>query len=277
MINKFLLDEILINALKEDVTYNDITTDNLIDIIDESSAVVKFKEDGVLCGIYVFKRVFELVDSNIEIKFLVNEGEYVNSGTVVAKIKGSSRNILKAERLSLNLLQRMSGIATLSKTFSDKVKDYNVKIVDTRKTTPNLRIIEKYAVKIGGCYNHRYNLSDSVMIKDNHIKASGGITNAVNMIRNKIGHTVKIEVEVTNLEELKEALSVDADIIMLDNMDNEIMKKAVELNGGKAILEASGGVNLETVEGIAKTGVDIISVGALTHSYRSVDISMIFE
>ncbi|BEP27683.1 carboxylating nicotinate-nucleotide diphosphorylase [Helicovermis profundi] len=274
MINQFLVDEILINGLKEDITYNDITTDNLIDKNSKSVAFITFKEDGVICGTNLIERLYELLDINIDVELLVNEGEYILKGKDVIKLSGSTRNLLKGERLGLNILQRMSGIATLSKLFSDKVKALDVKIVDTRKTTPNLRIIEKYAVTVGNCFNHRYNLSDSVMIKDNHIKAAGSIKNAVKIIRDKIGHTIKIEVEVTNLDELREALNENADIIMLDNMDNKTMLKAVEINNKKAILEASGGVNINTVYDIALTGVDIISVGALTHSAKALDISM---
>ncbi len=194
--------------------------------------------------------------------------------TLIAEVEGPANDMLKAERLALNLLQRMSGIATMSERFSSAVKPYNTKIVDTRKTTPGLRQLEKYAVRVGGAFNHRYSLSDAVMIKDNHIKASGGITKAVESIQSKLGHTTKIEVEVTNLKELREAFEAGADIVMLDNMTNDMMKKAVEEFGDKVVLEASGGVTLETVEGIAATGVHVVSVGALTHSYKSLDISM---
>ncbi len=272
---KFLgLDSLIDNWLVEDMPYMDMTTD-LLDL-DESitEAEVTAKEAGVVAGLEVFKAVFLRVNPEFIMKFHVSEGAHVKNKDLIAVVKGPAKDMLKAERLALNLLQRMSGIATLSAEFADAVKEYDTKIVDTRKTTPGLRQLEKYAVRIGGCFNHRYSLSDAVMIKDNHIKASGGITNAVYTIKGKLGHTTKIEVEVTNLTELDEAVNAGADIVMLDNMSNEDMKKAVELSGKKVVLEASGGVNLNTVGGIAATGVHVISVGALTHSYKSMDISM---
>jgi nicotinate-nucleotide pyrophosphorylase (carboxylating) len=272
---KFLgLDAQIDRWLVEDMPYMDITTD-MLDLDDKiTEADVTAKEDGVIAGLEIFKAVFLRVNPDFIIKFLVSEGERVVTGQLLLTVEGPAKDMLKAERLSLNLLQRMSGIATLASDFSKAVAGYDTKIVDTRKTTPGLRQLEKYAVRIGGCYNHRYSLSDAVMIKDNHIKASGGITRAVTAIKGKLGHTVKIEVEVTNLEELEEALSAGADIIMLDNMTLEDMTQAVDVAGDKVVLEASGGVNLETVRDIAATGVHVISVGALTHSYKSMDISM---
>ena len=272
---KFLgLDAQIDKWLVEDMPYMDMTTD-LLDLDDKSTiAQVRAKEEGVIAGLEVFKAVFLRVNPYFKIRFHVSEGDNVENKSLIAEVEGPAKDMLKAERLALNLLQRMSGIATLSRQFSNAVKSYNTKIVDTRKTTPGLRQLEKYAVRVGGCFNHRYSLSDAVMIKDNHIKASGGITRAVKTIQDKLGHATKIEVEVTNLEELREAVQAGADIVMLDNMTNAMMQLAVEEAGKKVILEASGGVHLETVEAIAATGVHVISVGALTHSYKSLDISM---
>lgn len=272
---KFLgLDSQIDNWLVEDMPYMDMTTD-LLDLDEKiTEAEVTAKEAGVVAGLEVFKSVFLRVNPEFIVKLHISEGDRVEKKDLIAVVKGPAKDMLKAERLALNLLQRMSGIATLSAEFADAVKEYDTKIVDTRKTTPGLRQLEKYAVRIGGCFNHRYSLSDAVMIKDNHIKAAGGITKAVCTIKAKLGHTTKIEVEVTNLTELDEAVNAGADIVMLDNMSNDDMKKAVELAGDKVVLEASGGVNLNTVNGIAATGVHVISVGALTHSYKSMDISM---
>jgi len=272
---KFLgLDAQIDKWLVEDMPYMDMTTD-LLDLDDRiTSAEVTAKEAGVIAGLEVFKAVFERVNSTFQLEFFVKEGQYVDNRKIIAVVKGPAKDMLKAERLALNLLQRMSGIATLSYKFAKSVDTYDTKIVDTRKTTPGLRQFEKYAVRVGGCFNHRYSLSDAVMIKDNHIKAAGGITNAVSSIKSKIGHTTSIEVEVTNIEELNEAVKAGADIVMLDNMPLEMMSEAVRIAGDKVVLEASGGVNLDTVRGIAATGVHVISVGALTHSYKSMDISM---
>jgi len=274
MVNKYLLEDIIKRAIIEDLNNGDVTTDNLIGDNHISSARMTVKEDGIVSGFFVAKKIFEMMDDELVFHMLVSEGAKVKKGTDILEIHGKTKSILKAERLALNFMQRMSGISTLANKFNEIVKDYDVRIVDTRKTTPNLRILEKAAVKIGGCYNHRYNLSDAVMIKDNHIVASGGIRNAVEKIRENIPHTTKIEVEVQTIEMLKEALDVNADIIMLDNMSNELMKEAVEINNKKAILEASGGINEETVLDVATTGVDVISLGALTHSYKSLDISL---
>ncbi len=262
------------NWLIEDMPYMDMTTD-MLDIDNKNvSAEVTAKESGVIAGTEVFEAVFKKISPQFEVVHFIKDGDAVDKGTVLFKVTGPAVDMLKGERLALNLLQRMSGIATLSSRFAEAVSGYETKIVDTRKTTPGLRQLEKYAVRVGGCFNHRYSLSDAVMIKDNHIKAAGGIMEAVGSIRGKIGHTVKIEVEVTGLEELETALKAGADIIMLDNMSLADMKTAVDRAADKAILEASGGVNLNTVKDIAATGVHIISVGALTHSYRSMDISM---
>ena len=272
---KFLgLDAQIDKWLVEDMPYMDMTTD-LLDLDQRvTQADVTAKEAGIIAGLEVFRAVFKRVNSEFEVEFFVQEGQQVENRQRIARVEGPAKDMLKAERLALNLLQRMSGIATLSKRFSEAVAGYDVKIVDTRKTTPGLRQFEKYAVRIGGCFNHRYSLSDAVMIKDNHIKASGGISKAVSIIKGKLGHTIRVEVEVTNLQELKEAVEAGADIVMLDNMSLEMMSDAVKNFGDLVILEASGGVSLDTVKDIAGTGVHVISVGALTHSYKSMDISM---
>lgn len=274
MFNWTLVDEIIVNALKEDINNVDITTDNLVDNDSRSKAYMISKEDGVIAGLKFAKRVFEILDSEIKITFNVNDGDKVTRGINIAEIEGRTKTILKGERLALNILQRMSGIASISKKYSEAVKAYPVRIVDTRKTTPGLRILEKYAVKMGGCHNHRYNLSDAVMIKDNHIKAAGGIKEAIKKIKDKIPHTVKVEVEVEDIYGLKEAIEAGADIVMLDNMEPDEMKEAVKVADGKVLLEASGGITMDTIIDVAKTGVDVISIGALTHSVKAMDISL---
>jgi len=275
MLNWILVDEIIYNGLKEDINNFDITTDILIDKESKSLAHMLAKEEGVIAGLNVAQRVFEILDKDVNVKFNVKEGDKVSKGTVIAQIEGSTKAILNGERLALNLIQRMSGIATISRKYRDIVKDIPVRIVDTRKTTPGLRILEKYAVRVGGCYNHRYNLSEAVLIKDNHIKAIGGIKKAIDKIKNNLSHTIKVEVEVESIEGLKEAIEAGADIVMLDNMNLEDMRKAVEIGRGKVILEASGGITIEELVETAKTGVDVISVGALTHSVKALDISLI--
>lgn len=274
MLNQFYVDDLIKSALKEDINYIDITTDNLIPQEQEGEAKFLAKAEGVLCGIDVAIRVFTLIQPDFQYEIFINDGEYVKKGDIIATVKGKTRTILKGERTALNLLQHMSGIATMTNRIVKIVEGTNASIADTRKTLPGLRPIQKYAVTVGGGKNHRYNLSDAAMLKDNHIDAGGGITGAVKKLRSKLGHMAKVELEVRNLEELKEALSVDVDVIMLDNMDNETMKKAVEITNGKALLEASGGITEETIRGVAETGVDIISIGALTHSVKAFDISL---
>ena len=274
MLNQFYVDDLIKSALKEDINYIDITTDNLIPQEQEGEAKFLAKAEGVLCGIDVAIRVFTLIQPDFQYEILINDGEYVKKGDIIATVKGKTRTILKGERTALNLLQHMSGIATMTNRIVKIVEGTNASIADTRKTMPGLRPIQKYAVTVGGGKNHRYNLSDAAMLKDNHIDAGGGITGAVKKLRSKLGHMAKVELEVRNLDELKEALSVDVDVIMLDNMDNETMKKAVEITNGKALLEASGGITEETIRGVAETGVDIISIGALTHSVKAFDISL---
>ena len=274
MLSNYKMDPIILRGLDEDISYIDITSDVLLSATAKSVAEMKTKAAGVIAGLHVAKRVFELVDDSLEVEVLIEDGSYVESETVIFRVSGSSRSILKGERVALNLLQRMSGIATMSFRYSEEVKDYKLRVVDTRKTTPGIRILEKYAVKMGGCSNHRFNLSDAVMIKDNHIKAVGSITEAVTIAKKEIPHTTKIEVEVESLEQLKEALTVKADIIMLDNMSNDIMAEAVNINNGQAILEASGNITIERIKSIAEIGIDVVSIGALTHSVMAFDISM---
>ena len=271
--NWLIVDEIIKNALKEDIPSDDITTMPLIN--DDSNCTVNLisKESGILCGSKVFTRVFTIL-GDVEVSFDKKDGDHISNGEIIAIIKGKTKNVLLGERVALNLLQRMCGIATLTNRYVQALSGTNTKLADTRKTTPNLRILEKYSVKIGGGNNHRYSLSDGILIKDNHIDAAGSISNAINLIRSNSSFVKKIEIETENLEMVKEALDCGADIIMLDNMPLDIMKAAVQLIQGKAIVEASGNVTLENIQSIAKTGVDIISVGALTHSCKSFDISM---
>lgn len=279
MLEMLMVDKIIKNALEEDLGWGDVTTDSTIPAEAKIKGNFIAKEQGVICGIEVCKRVFELIDRSIAFEILTRDGQKVQKGDLLATISGPARTILKGERVSLNLLQRMSGIATAANKFSEAVQGTNARIVDTRKTMPGLRILDKYAVAAGGCHNHRFNLSDLVLIKDNHIKAAGDITTAVNAAKQKLSHALKIEVEVETLEQLNEALEAGADIIMLDNMTLEMMKEAVQMAKGRALLEASGNVALDgerSAKAIAETGVDIISVGALTHSVSALDISLRF-
>ncbi len=232
------------------------------------------KEDGVISGLDIARQVFKTLDSNIKTIFFVKEGAEVKKGDKLFEIEGKTKAILKGERLALNIIQRMSGISTQAREYAKLVEGINVKIVDTRKTTPGLRILEKYAVKVGGCFNHRYNLSDAIMIKDNHINAAGGITKAVEKIKKRISIVTKIEVEVQTIDQLNEALKSKVDIIMLDNMSVDMMREAVEIASGEVLLEASGCITKDNLVEVAKTGVDIISVGALTHSVKTLDISL---
>ncbi|MBP2032517.1 nicotinate-nucleotide pyrophosphorylase (carboxylating) [Clostridium algifaecis] len=274
--NYLIVDKLIKDALIEDVNYGDVTTDNLLSESEMSNGKFIAKEYGVIAGIDVLKRVFEIVDSDIKFKSELKDGCEVQKGSIIGEIDGSSKSILKGERAALNITQRMSGIATKTHEIVNLVKDYDVKIVDTRKTLPGFRILDKYSVTVGGGYNHRMNLSDFAMIKDNHIKAVGSIKEAVKRIKSKLSFTTKIEVEVENLEQLKEAMSAEVDVIMLDNMDIHTMEKAVKMVNKKFILEASGNVTENNIKNIAATGVDIISIGALTHSVKALDISLKF-
>jgi len=269
-----LIDKIIEQALLEDIGTGDITTKSIIPSNLKAKGIIKTSEEGIVAGLDIVFMVFKKLDSEICFQPKIKDGNKILPGEILAEITGPAQTILKGERVALNFLQRMSGIATITSKFCQEVKDFLVRIVDTRKTTPGLRILEKYAVRMGGGYNHRFGLYDAVLIKDNHIAVAGGIRSAVNSVRKQISHTVKIEVEVENLSQLQEALKVQVNIIMLDNMDLDTMKEAVKIAKGKAIIEASGGITLEKVQKIAQTGVDLISVGALTHSVKSLDISM---
>ncbi|RAP27217.1 Quinolinate phosphoribosyltransferase [Brevibacillus laterosporus] len=260
--------------LFEDVGHGDITTMTTISADEKGLGILYAKESGIIAGLDIAEQVFHTVDHELDFQIRVSEGSQVKKGDVIAEVAGSVQAILVGERLALNLLQRLSGIATRTQLFVNEIKHTKARVVDTRKTTPGLRLLEKYAVRVGGGHNHRFALYDAVMIKDNHSKGAGGIKEAVMKAREAIPHTMKIEVEAESLEQVHEALSAGADIIMLDNMSCEMMREAVQIIQGKAIIEASGGVTLETVSAIAETGVDVISVGGLTHSVTSLDISL---
>ncbi|HIC92096.1 MAG TPA: carboxylating nicotinate-nucleotide diphosphorylase [Syntrophaceae bacterium] len=267
-------DEVIRRALEEDIGTGDITTSSLIDPRLKGIAEIRAKEDLILAGITVARRVFKILNPETQFEESFNDGDMISDSTVIAKITGRAMDLLMGERVALNFLQRLSGIATLTHRFVERVKGYPVKIIDTRKTTPVLRKLEKDAVKAGGGFNHRFGLFDGVLIKDNHIVACGSIFEAIRKAREGTPHTLKIEVEVRDLEGVKEALNAKVDAVLLDNMDIETMRKAVKIIDGKMIVEASGGITLHNVEEIAKTGVDLISIGALTHSARAVDIDM---
>jgi nicotinate-nucleotide pyrophosphorylase (carboxylating) len=271
------LDRIIESALIEDIHTGDITTMAVVGAGGECGAILKAKEEMVVAGLDVAARVFHFLSPAIRFTPRCADGARVAAGDILADLYGEAALLLQGERVALNLLQRMSGIATLTSRYIDAVKGTKARIVDTRKTTPGLRMLEKYSVRIGGGINHRTGLYDGVLIKENHISAAGGITEAVRRARAYIPHTMKIEIETESLAEVTEALNAGADIIMLDNMTTEMMREAVGMIGGKALVEASGGVNLDTVAAIAATGVDIISVGAITHSARAMDISMLLE
>ena len=273
-LNFEVIDSIIDFALKEDVGDGDITTNAVIPGEMQTIATMTAKAEGVVAGLPVAERVFRKLDPDIEWTTYIEDGSFVKKGDVLVQVKGSFRTLLTGERLALNFLQRMSGIATETSKYVEAIQSYKTEILDTRKTVPGLRLLDKYAVKMGGGTNHRIGLYDMVMIKDNHIKVACGITEAVNAIRPTIAAGVKIEVETTNLHEVQEAIAAGADIIMLDNMDNDTMKRGVELIDGRAKVEASGNMTLERVKEVAATGVDFISIGALTHSVKALDISM---
>ena len=268
------IDNIITTALMEDINYIDAAADNLIPDDHKSSAYYVAKDDGVICGIEIAKRVFELAGTGVEFKILLSDRTKVKKGDIIAEMEGSTLTLLKGERTALNILQHMSGIATATNKCVELVKGTNASVTDTRKTLPGLRALQKYAVTVGGGKNHRFNLSDAAMLKDNHIDAYGGITAAVAALREHIGHTVKIEVEVRTLDELREALDNKVEIVMLDNMSCQEMAEAVKITAGRALLEASGNVTAENIRAVAETGVDIISLGALTHSVKCFDVSM---
>lgn len=276
--NISMITDIIERALLEDIGTGDITTnsifkDNSIQI--EGNFIAK--EAGIICGIDIVRQVFSLIGSDIIFNSMVTDGQAVKKGDLIAGIKGPALGVLTGERVALNFMQRLSGIATKTNELVQMVKGTNAKIADTRKTTPGLRVLEKYAVRCGGGTNHRFNLSDGILIKDNHIKAAGGITKAITAARANAPHTLKIEVEVESKEQVTEALEAKADIIMLDNMDLQAMKEAVELINGRALTEASGNMGDRDLMQVANTGVDIISIGALTHTVRALDISLRFK
>lgn len=267
-------DELILSALREDITSEDITTNSVMREYQLGEVELICKQDGVIAGLDVFKRTFELLDSKTEVTFTKKDGDTVKNGDKIGVVRGDIRVLLSGERTALNYLQRMSGIATYTRSIADLLKGSKTKLLDTRKTTPNMRVFEKYAVKVGGGYNHRYNLSDGILLKDNHIGAAGGVKEAVQMAKEYAPFVRKIEIEVENLDMLKEALDAGADIIMLDNMSVEDMKEAVKLVSGKAETECSGNVTKENIERLVDIGVDYISSGALTHSSPILDLSL---
>lgn len=269
-----VIEVIVGTALEEDLGSGDITTDNIFDADQKGSAEIIAHQAGVVAGLPLVLAVFRKLDPAIECSFFVSDGARVSAGTVLAEVSGKIRALLSGERTALNFLQQMSAIATKTAAFVEKASPHNVKILDTRKTAPGLRLLAKYAVKMGGGYNHRFGLYDAALIKDNHIIAAGTITKAVLLLKDKLPDKTKIEVETETLKEVREALEAGADMIMLDNMPVELIKEAVSLVKGKALLEASGGITLDTVEKVAATGVDFISVGGLTNSVDAMNISM---
>lgn len=274
MLNNFYIEEHVKNALNEDIGFGDITTDYLTNEEDVMTCSLNSRVEGILAGRSVFEMVFKILSKNVEIKFYFKDGDSIKKGDKLADITGPARYILMGERVALNYIQRMSGIATETNKYQKAIGEYKAKIVDTRKTTPGFRAFEKYSVKIGGGSLHRFNLSDCAMIKDNHIKYAGSLTKAVEKLRKHISHAHKIEVECDTVEQVKEAILCKADIIMLDNMDNETMKHCVELINNQAIVEASGNVNLESIKEIAKTGVDIISSSAIVAKAPTLDLGL---
>ncbi|MDD4715427.1 MAG: carboxylating nicotinate-nucleotide diphosphorylase [Oscillospiraceae bacterium] len=270
------IDPIIQAALQEDLPFGDVTTECCVPETAYSHGYFLAKENFIVCGFPVLRRVFSLIDETVTVTFLAAEGQAVQKGSKIATIEGPARSVLTGERTALNFLQHLSGIATYTARAVDSISGTNARITDTRKTTPGLRILEKYAVRIGGGFNHRMGLSDGVLIKDNHIAAAGGIAAAVKTARQLASHMLKIEVETTNFTEIDQALQAKADIIMLDNMTNEQMRRAVLQIGRRALVEASGNMGDRNLRSVAETGVDLISIGALTHTIRAADISLNF-
>lgn len=271
---KINVDEYILNTLKEDITSEDVSTNAVMPEDKNGRADLICKQDGVICGLGIFERTFKLLDENSHFETEVKDGDFVKKGQIIGVIYGDIKALLSGERTGLNYLQRMSGIATITKEYAAALEGYKTVLLDTRKTTPNMRPFEKYAVTVGGGKNHRYNLSDGVLLKDNHIGAAGSITKAITMAKEYAPFVRKIEIETETLDQVQEAVDAGADIIMLDNMDNETMKKAVELIGGRAETECSGNVTKERLKEIAEIGVDFVSCGALTHSAPIMDISL---
>lgn len=274
--NRFFLDDLIARALAEDVGYADLTTEATVPETARADARFLAKEDGVLCGLDVCRAVFCAVSADVVLTSDKKDGDAVRKGEVFATITGPARAILAGERVALNLLQHLSGVATRTRRAVDAVKGYKTRIADTRKTTPGLRALEKYAVRCGGGSNHRFNLTDGVLIKDNHIAAAGSIADAVQNARRAVPHTIKIEVETETIEQVREALDAGAEVIMLDNMSLDQMREAVAFVDGRAITEASGNMGDKDLKAVAETGVDLISIGALTHSVKALDISLKF-
>lgn len=272
-----MFDKIIIMSLEEDAPNGDITTIATVDKDAVISGKFIAKADGVICGMEIIKRTFELSGGDFTVDEKVKDGQAVKKGDIIATVRGNAQTILTGERTALNLIQRASGIATLTAAAVEKIRGTNAKICDTRKTMPGLRVLDKYAVRAGGGSNHRFCLSDGILIKDNHIKAAGSITAAVTKAKAYAPHTIKVEVEVETIDELKEALAAKADIIMLDNMSNELMKEAVGIVNGRALTEASGNMGEKDLRAVAETGIDLISIGALTHSVKALDISLKFD
>ncbi|MFR5876242.1 MAG: carboxylating nicotinate-nucleotide diphosphorylase [Eubacterium sp.] len=271
---KLNVDDYILNTLKEDITSEDVSTNAVMPYDKKGKADLICKQDGIICGLDVFERTFKLLDPESRFERNYNDGDKVCKGDLIGVIYGDVKAILSGERTGLNYLQRMSGIATITKEYMDELKGYSTVLLDTRKTTPNMRPFEKYAVKVGGATNHRYNLSDGVLLKDNHIGAAGSVTNAIKMAKAYAPFVRKIEIETETLEQVQEAVDAGADIIMLDNMDNDTMRRAVELIDGRAETECSGNVTKERLKEIAEIGVDFVSCGALTHSAPIMDISL---
>ncbi len=274
MLNLRSIDGLVELALAEDIGIGDITTEATVPIEQQGTGVITAKSGGIIAGLPVAARVFEKLDPDLSFRALVNDGASVTTGTRIVEVQGSAKTILSGERTALNFLQRLSGVATLTTAFVNAVADYDVKIVDTRKTAPGWRAVQKYAVHVGGGHNHRFGLYDGVLIKDNHIVAAGGLAYAVQRAKVRTPHTAKIEIEVETLEQAEEALGAGADILLLDNMSITLMKAVVKRVGSRAATEASGGITLEQVRAVAETGVKFISVGALTHSAMPLDISL---
>ena len=271
---KINMDDYILNTLKEDITSEDVSTNAVMPEDKQGKADLICKENGVICGLDVFVRTFKLLDETSYFETQFKDGDFVEKGQLIGVIYGDIKALLSGERTALNYLQRMSGIATITKEYMAELKEYKTVLLDTRKTTPNLRPFEKYAVKVGGATNHRYNLSDGVLLKDNHIGAAGSITKAITMAKAYAPFVRKIEIETETLEQVKEAVEAGADIIMLDNMDNDTMRKAIEIIDGRAETECSGNVTKERLKEIAEVGVDFVSSGALTHSAPIMDISL---
>jgi nicotinate-nucleotide pyrophosphorylase (carboxylating) len=274
MLPVWVIEEMVLRALVEDVGSGDLTTEALVDDGETVVGMIHSKDAGVLAGLPVAERVFQILDTGVVFEGLLPEGSELEPGSKIARVRGDGRALLSGERTALNFLQHLSGVATATRRLAGLIAGTGGRLVDTRKTTPGLRVLEKYAVRVGGGHNHRTGLFDGILIKDNHIKLAGGITAAVGRARDAAPHTIRVEVEVENLAQLQEALQAGADLILLDNMTEDLLREAVKLAGGRALLEASGKINAANIRAVAETGVDLISVGAITHSAPALDISM---